>query len=58
MSDDQQKKYIDALLVERAGYQRSDRADRLAAVEAELKRVGYKDPEQPKQRQSRPQRNA
>lgn len=32
--------YVSALLRERDGYERHDRADRVAAVDAELKRLG------------------
>lgn len=34
------KKYIDALLAERAGHDAAGRADRVKQVDAELKRVG------------------
>lgn len=35
---------IRALLIERAGYERSGKADRAIAVTAELRRLGYTDP--------------
>ena len=52
--------YIDALLVERHGYvQRGDRADRVAAVDAELERVGYVVPKAEKaEAPARPSRRA
>ena len=34
---------IRALLIERAGYERSGRADRASAVTAELRRLGHAD---------------
>jgi hypothetical protein len=42
MASDQQ--YIDALLTERAGYERMGKTDRAAQVTAALKARGYEDP--------------
>ena len=39
---DREAQYIDALLVEREGYARFGRDDRVADVDAELQRRGYK----------------
>lgn len=39
---DREAQYIDALLVEREGYARFGRDDRVADVDAELERRGYK----------------
>ena len=52
MTKEQDQKRIDAVLVERAGSARAGRKDRLAAVDAELKRLGYEFPDVPKGRSS------
>jgi hypothetical protein len=41
MSNEQKKEYIAALLREREGYEKYGRTDELAAVDAELKRLGH-----------------
>ena len=40
MTAKRDQKYIDALLVERAGHDAAGRGDRVKQVDAELKRVG------------------
>ncbi len=42
MTDEQTKAYIAGLLEERRGYEIHGRKDRLAAVDAELDRLGHK----------------
>ena len=44
---------IAALLREREGYVMRDLPDRVAAVDADLKRRGYKDDDKPKSRSTR-----
>jgi uncharacterized protein (UPF0335 family) len=41
-TDEQTQQYIQALLRERAGYQKHGLLDRVKEVDAELKRVGYR----------------
>jgi hypothetical protein len=42
MTDQERKAYITALIRERAGYVAAGKKDRVAAVDAELSRVGHK----------------
>lgn len=42
MTKEQQQAYIAALIREREGYERFGMTDRVADVDAELKRVGHK----------------
>lgn len=42
MTDERLQNYIDALIRERAGYEEKKNADGVAAVDAELARVGAK----------------
>ena len=51
---------IAALLREREGYVRFDKKDRIKAVDAELKRLGYEEPKkaEPKQRATRAEKQA
>lgn len=41
MTNEEEKTKIAALLEERAGYERAGRKDRVADVDAELKKIGY-----------------
>lgn len=41
MTDEQQARYVAALLEEKDGYERRGADDRVKAVEAELARMGY-----------------
>ncbi len=52
MTKEQDKKRIEGILEERAGYLRSGKKEKLAAVDEELKRLGYEFPEVPKGRSS------
>lgn len=38
------QEYVDALLIERAGYVRAGKTDRVAQVDAQLKVYGYEPP--------------
>ena len=44
--------WVKALQEERAGYLRAGKKDRVAAVEEELKKLGWSDPDVPKGRSS------
>lgn len=52
MTKEQDKKRIEAIVAERAGYVRLGKKDRVAACDAELKRLGYEDPDAPKERKA------
>ena len=52
MTKEQDKARIEAILAERAGLERLGKTERLGAVDAELKRLGYEFPEVPKGRSS------
>lgn len=52
MTKAQDERRIKDVLHERAGYQRSGKKERIAACEAELKRLGYEEPDTPKGRSS------
>ena len=52
MTKEQDKKRIEGILEERAGLERLGKTERLKAVDAELKRLGYEFPEVPKGRSS------
>ena len=53
MSEPERLKRIDALLVERGGYERTGRSERAEAVTVELRKLGYTDPPIPRLRKPR-----
>ena len=52
LTEEQTKRRIEDVLHERAGVQRRGLKDRVEACNAELKRLGYEDPDAPKERKA------
>jgi hypothetical protein len=56
MSQADDKKRIESLLEERVGYVRFGKKDRVKAVDAELERLGWEDPEKAKKPEPEPEK--